>query len=55
MKLQAWQLEAVAMVILRIPGYFVLNIWWEFGFSNSLPRSLAWSDVVPAGFALFGE
>ena len=54
-KLPCEQFETVATIILRIPGYVVLNFWWEFDLLNSVPRSWAWSDVVSSGFAAFGE
>ena len=54
-KLPCEQFETVATIILRIPGYFVLNCWWEFDILNSVPRSMAWADVVSSGFAVFGK
>ncbi|KAA0198661.1 hypothetical protein HAZT_HAZT009080 [Hyalella azteca] len=52
-KMHCEHFETIATIILRIPGYFVLNFWWEFDIANSVPRSMAWSDVVSSGFVVF--
>ncbi|KAF2358499.1 TRC8 N-terminal domain [Trinorchestia longiramus] len=52
-KARCEQFETVVTIILRIPGYFVLNFWWEFDIANSVPRSLDWADVVSSGFVVF--
>uniref|UniRef100_A0A2P2I1E5 RING finger protein 145-like n=1 Tax=Hirondellea gigas TaxID=1518452 RepID=A0A2P2I1E5_9CRUS len=52
-KVNGEHFETVATIILRIPGYLVLNFWWEYDLRNAIPRSMAWSDVVSSGFVLF--
>ncbi|KAG0710699.1 RING finger protein 145 [Chionoecetes opilio] len=52
-KLKGEQFEAVATVILRVPGYFILDYWYQNDVRNCIPRSLAWADVVSSGFAIF--
>ncbi|MPC32153.1 hypothetical protein E2C01_025458 [Portunus trituberculatus] len=52
-KLKGEQFEAVATVILRVPGYFILDYWYQDDVQNCIPRSLAWADVVSSGFAIF--
>lgn len=54
-KLKGEQFEAVATVILRVPGYFILDYWYQNDIRNCIPRSLAWADVVSSGFAIFGK
>ena len=54
-KLKGEQFEAVATVILRVPGYFILDYWYQDDVQNCIPRSLAWADVVSSGFAIFGK
>lgn len=54
-KLKGEQFEAVATVILRVPGYFILDYWYQHDLRNCIPRSLAWADIVSSGFAIFGE
>jgi len=55
LKVDGEHFEAAATIILRVPGYFILNGWWEFDVFNSVPRSWAWADIVSAGFAVFGK
>lgn len=45
----------MATVILRVPGYFILDYWYQNDVGNCIPLSLAWADVVSSGFAIFGE
>lgn len=52
-KLKDEQFEAIATVILRVPGYFILDYWYQNDIRNCSPRSLAWADVVSSGFAIF--
>lgn len=52
-KLKGEQFEAIATVILRVPGYFILDYWYQNDVRNCIPRSLAWADVVSSGFAIF--
>ncbi|XP_068228294.1 RING finger protein 145-like [Palaemon carinicauda] len=52
-KLRDEQFEAVATVILRVPGYFILDYWYQNDINNCIPRSFAWADVVSSGFAIF--
>ncbi|XP_063611519.1 RING finger protein 145-like [Penaeus indicus] len=51
--LKGEQFEAIATVILRVPGYFILDYWYQNDIRNCIPRSLAWADVVSSGFAIF--
>lgn len=53
--LKGEQFEAIATVILRVPGYFILDYWYQNDIRNCIPRSLAWADVVSSGFAIFGR
>lgn len=52
-KLKGEQFEAIATVILRVPGYFILDYWYQNDIHNCIPLSLAWADVVSSGFAIF--
>ncbi|XP_045598876.1 RING finger protein 145 [Procambarus clarkii] len=52
-KLKGEQFEAIATVILRVPGYLILDYWYQNDVRNCIPRSLAWADVVSSGFAIF--
>lgn len=54
-KLKSDQFEAIATVILRVPGYFILDYWYQNDVHNCIPQSLAWADVVSSGFAICGE
>lgn len=52
LKVKGEQFEAIATIILRVPGYFILDYWYQNDISNCVPRSFAWPDVVSSGFAL---
>ncbi|CAL4158993.1 unnamed protein product, partial [Meganyctiphanes norvegica] len=51
-KMKGEQFEAIATIILRVPGYFILDYWYQNDIRNCIPRSLAWPDVVSSGFAI---
>ncbi|KAK4289576.1 hypothetical protein Pmani_030530 [Petrolisthes manimaculis] len=51
-KLKSDKFEAIATVILRVPGYFILDYWYQNDVHNCIPQSLAWADVVSSGFAI---
>ena len=54
MKLKGEQFEILATIILRVPGYFILDYWYQNDIVNSVPRSFDWPDVVSSGFAICG-
>lgn len=47
-KISKERFESVATVILRVPGFFVVDYWWLHERSKSLPDTLQWNDVVTA-------
>ncbi|XP_076035409.1 RING finger protein 145-like isoform X2 [Oratosquilla oratoria] len=52
-KLNGEQFEAIATVILRVPGYVILDYWYQDDLRNCIPCSLSWPDIVSSGFAIF--
>lgn len=47
-KISREQWEPVASVLLRVPGLFILDYWWQHDLGNSLPATINWQNVVTA-------
>ena len=47
-KLAGEQFECAASVILRVPGIFVVDYWWQYDRSRAWPETIEWTDIVGA-------
>lgn len=47
-KLGGEHFESAASIILRVPGIFVIDYWWQYDRSKAWPQTLEWTDVVGA-------
>lgn len=48
LKISRERFESVATVILRVPGLFVIDYWWQHERTKSFPATLQWQDVMGA-------
>lgn len=47
-KLGGEHFESAASIVLRVPGIFVIDYWWQYDRSKAWPQTFEWTDVVGA-------
>lgn len=54
-KLQGEQFEGIASVILRVPGIFILDYWWQYEKWKLWPQTFEWTDLVGIVLSALGK
>lgn len=49
------QVEAAVGVIMRVPGLFIIDYWWQHDRNKSVPQSMSLPGVLNAALTNLGK